>query len=614
MNDTDTYLNAVDGNWYRQRLSGTVICVFAVFLVLLARLYYLQIIKGSEYRRLSENNCIRLQSIPPPRGVIYDCHGELIVDNRPSFNVSVVLEDAKNPRRVVTTLAKLLNIEPETLLAKIEEAKGWPSFKPLILARDLGRDAIAVVEAHKLDLPGIMVTVEPMRHYVEGKRASHLIGYLSEISREELKSGSFRDSVIGDFIGKFGVERAFEPYLHGKRGKRQIEVNVLGQCTRILKTEEAIPGNNIYLTLDMGLQRTAEALLVGKAGTALAMDPSNGYILAMASSPAFDSNAFVEGMTFEAWNKLASNEFRPMENKAIQGQYPPGSTYKIVTTIAGLEEEVIDENTKYYCPGYHRYGNRIYRCWKRSGHGFVNIIDALAQSCDVFFYQVGEKLGVDRLAQYAKGCGLGVPTGINVDNEAVGLVPTSAWKLRSKGEPWQGGETLSVAIGQGANLVTPIQMVSLVAAVANGGTRYKPLLVERIVAADGSPIHIGMPEPLGRLPASDKTLRLLRTGLVDAVNKRTGTGWSVRLCGSQVAGKTGTAQVVAMKHKEDQNGLESTPFRFRDHAWFVGFAPAEKPRIAVAVLVEHGGHGASGAGPIAREMIKTYLGALKIED
>ncbi|MCK4390562.1 MAG: penicillin-binding protein 2 [Desulfobacterales bacterium] len=614
MNDTDTYLNAVDGNWYRQRLSGTVICVFAVFLVLLARLYYLQIIKGSEYRRLSENNCIRLQSIPPPRGLIYDCHGELIVDNRPSFNVSVVLEDAKNPRRVVTTLAKLLNIGPETLLAKIEEAKGWPSFKPLILARDLGRDAIAVVEAHKLDLPGIMVTVEPMRHYVEGKRASHLIGYLSEISREELKSGSFRDSGIGDFIGKFGVERAFEPYLHGKRGKRQIEVNVLGQCTRILKTEEAIPGNNIYLTLDMGLQRTAEALLVGKAGTALAMDPSNGYILAMASSPAFDSNAFVEGMTFEAWNKLASNEFRPMENKAIQGQYPPGSTYKIVTTIAGLEEEVIDENTKYYCPGYHRYGNRIYRCWKRSGHGFVNIIDALAQSCDVFFYQVGEKVGVDRLARYAKGCGLGVPTGINVDNEAVGLVPTSAWKLRSKGEPWQGGETLSVAIGQGANLVTPIQMVSLVAAVANGGTRYKPLLVERIVAADDSPIHIGMPEPLGRLPASDKTLRLLRTGLVDAVNKRTGTGWIVRLAGSQVAGKTGTAQVVAMKHKEDQNGLESTPFRFRDHAWFVGFAPAEKPRIAVAVLVEHGGHGASGAGPIARQMIKTYLGALKIED
>jgi penicillin-binding protein 2 len=603
----DSHLHTVDTDWYRQRVSGALICVLAAFLVLLVRLYYLQIVEGPEFRRQSQNNCVRLQGIPPPRGLIFDRDGALLVDNRPCFNIFIVPGEAKNPKRVVHKLAELLHIAPEVLLARLGEVRGLPFFKPILLRGDVSRDAVATIEAQKLDLPGIMISVEPTRHYMEGKRASHLLGYLSEISREELKTGCFPDNRIGDFIGKFGVEKACEPYFHGKRGKQQIEVNALGQLTRVLKTEEAIPGKNIYLTLDMGLQRTAELLLAGKVGTAVAMDPSNGHVLAMASFPAFDPNAFVVGMSHESWNDLVSNQFRPMENKAIQGQYPPGSIYKIITAIAGLEEGVITEHTRLFCPGYYRYGNRTFRCWKRGGHGFMNVTDALAQSCDVFFYQVGEKLGVDRLARYAEACGLGVPTGIDLDGEARGLVPTSGWKLSRAGVPWQGGETLTVAIGQGFNLVTPIQMLNLISAVANGGIRYKPLVVRRIESSHGMLVEKQAPVPSGRLPASAKTLQVIKRGLIDAVNEPSGTGWIVRIPGVDMAGKTGTAQVARIKEDNREEPVESRLLHLRDHAWFVAFAPDEEPRVAVAVLIEHGGHGSKGAGPIAREMIKTYL-------
>ena len=609
-----SYLQTVDSDWYKQRVAGALICILAAFLILLVRLYYLQIIEGPEFRIKSQNNCVRLRSISPPRGLIFDRKGELVVENRPCFNISIVPRDAKNPKIVVHKLAELLDISNETLLAKLDEAVGIRSFKPVLLKRDVSRDIVAIVEAHKLDLPGIIISVESTRHYIDGKQASHVLGYLGEISGEELKKGSFPDNRIGDFIGKFGVEKAYEPFFFGKRGEQQIEVNALGQLSRILKTEEAIPGNNIYLTLDIELQRKAEELLCGKVGTAVAMDPSNGHILAMASSPAFDPNAFVEGMTYETWNDLASNEFRPMENKAIQGQYPPGSTYKIVTAMAGLEEGVINHDFMVFCPGHLRYGNRTFRCWKRGGHGFMNIIDGLAQSCDVFFYQVGDKVGVDSLAKYAKQCGLGSPTGVDLDKEAKGLVPTTMWKLGRIGVPWQGGETLSVAIGQGFNLVTPIQMLSLISAVANGGTRFKPLVVSRIESSGGSHIKKEEPVPIGRLPASEKTLQIIKKGLIDAVNKRTGTAWIVHLPDITVAGKTGTAQVVRMKEEDKGKSEEDILFQHRDHAWFIAFAPSEEPKVAVAVLIEHGGHGSSAAGPVAREMIKTYLGDSGIQE
>jgi penicillin-binding protein 2 len=609
---SDTYLKTVDGDWYRQRVSGALIIVLGAFLFLLARLYYLQVVKGPDYRRLSQNNWVRLQSIPPPRGLIYDRNGVLVVDNRPSFSVSIVLEDAKDHERVVQRLAEFLDEDAEPLLAKLKDRKGWPSFKPIVLKRDLSRDAVAVVEAHKLDLPGIVVTIEPMRHYMEGARASHLIGYLSEISEEQLKSRRYPHNRRGDFIGKFGVERSYQTFFHGKPGKRKVQVNAVGLVTRILETEDAVPGENVYLTLDIALQRQTEALLAGKIGAAAAMDPSNGDILSLASSPAFDPNAFVEGMTFETWRQLTANEFHPMGNKAVQGQYPPASTYKIVTAIAALEEEIVNENTTFYCPGHYRYGNRTYRCWNRRGHGTVNMVDALAKSCDVYFFQLGEKLGVDRLARYARACGLGRPTGVELDNEASGLVPTASWKLKKVGVPWQAGETLSIAIGQGFNLVTPIQMVSLIAAVGNGGTLYKPQIAKKVEASGGSTVQVSEPKVLGNLPVSGENLEIVRRGLFDVVNTRGGTGWGLRMLDIEMAGKTGTAQVVAMAPDHEEKPEGETPFRMRDHAWFVAYAPSKNPRIAVAVLVEHGGHGSSAAGPIAREMVKTYLENLGI--
>ena len=602
----DGYLRTVDSEWYRHRLSGVLIVILGAFMILLARLYYLQVIQGTAYRKLSENNSVRLKTVTPPRGLVFDRNENLMVDNRPSFSVSIVKEDAKQPEVVLEKLADFMDEDPETLLEKLETAKLWPSFKPIVLKRDVNRDTVAVLEAHKLDLPGIVITIDPMRHYVENDRAAHLIGYLGEISEEQLQSGRYPYNRRGDLVGKFGVEKSFERYFRGEPGRKQVQVNAVGQVTQVMETVEAMPGENVYLTIDLPLQRKTEELFEGKVGAAVAVDPNNGQILALVSSPAFDPNAFVEGMSFDRWNELISNEFHPMTNKAIQGQYPPGSTYKIVTAIAGLEEGIITKETETYCPGFYRYGNRTYRCWNRRGHGTVKLTAALAQSCDVYFFQVGEKVGVDRLAHYAKACGLGARTNITLDNEATGLVPTTTWKLKKVGIPWQAGETLSVAIGQGFNLVTPLQMAVLTAAVANGGVLYKPTVVKAIRAVDGERVSLEDEIVLGHLPASAKTMDRIRKGLIQVVHDRSGTAFRARVPGITMAGKTGTAQVVALAEDIEEKKEDEIPYKFRDHAWFVAFAPVEKPSIAVSVLVEHGGHGSSAAAPLAQEMIRAY--------
>ncbi|MBW2644783.1 MAG: penicillin-binding protein 2 [Deltaproteobacteria bacterium] len=601
------YFNSVDTDWYKKRFYRLLICIVAGYSILFVRLYYFQVLKGDDLRRLAENNCVRLERVPPSRGLIYDRNGELLVDNRPSFNISIILEDAPNPEQVIKRLALLLNIPPTPLLKKIQAARRSQPFKPIILKSDVSRDELAVIKTRKFDLPGIIVTVEPQRHYLMESGASHLIGYLGEISQKELTSGRYPDNKAGDFIGKFGVEKTCGASFLGKRGGRQIVVDALGRTTDVLSAVEATPGKNVYLTIDRRLQKVAEDMLSKKiSGAVLAMDPNNGHILAIASNPSFDQNALVEGMSHSEWKGIVTNPLHPLGNKAIQGQYPPASTYKIITAMAALEEGVVAEDTEHFCQGYYKFRGRRFRCWREAGHGNLNIREALAQSCDVFFYKVGENLGVDRLARYAKGCGLGVRTGIRLDNEAMGLVPTISWKLRRFGRPWQKGETLVIAIGQGFNLVTPVQMVTLISAVANGGTRYRPVVIKEIRDYDGSLLEATVPEILGRLPASKETLTIIRKGLEDAVNTRLGTGWSVRLPGGVMAGKTGTAQVVKLDEDRDKKE-EDIPFRFRDHAWFVAYGPTKKPSIAVAVLVEHGGHGSTAAGPIAREVIKKYL-------
>jgi len=604
----DNFLRSTNNKWFRHRLSVVTYFVTAAFALLFLRLFYLQVIEGTEYRQLSENNCIRLQNIEYSRGLIFDRNGVLLVDNRPSFNLNVVLSNAKPVESTIGKLSQYTNMPVDGLTSQINDIKGISCYKPFLLKQDIGRDILAAVEAHKYDLPGISVDVKPKRHYMLGNSATHLIGYLSEINANELKDKKHNENRPGDYIGKFGIEKSFEKYLTGKRGIRHVEVNAVGQVIRVLKTVDAEAGDNLYLTIDERIQRKAEELLEGKAGAVVAMEPSSGEILALASSPTFDSNIFVSGMSHDEWENLISNPNRPIENKAIKGAYPPASTYKIITAIAGLEEKIIDINTSFYCPGYLTHGNRKYMCWKRGGHGRVNVVRALAESCDVFFYNVGQKLDIDRLGWYAKSSGLGSPTGIDLEQEGAGLIPSTTWKRKRFGFPWTSGENLSAVIGQGYNLVTPIQLLLLISEIANGGERIKPLVVKKIMSPEGKLIIESKPEKLGRIPASQKTIDIIRQGLCDAVNKNYGTAYRSRFGGEiEMCGKTGTAQVVSRKQDESNYDKKITAYLHKSHALFVCYAPSNDPKIAIAVIIEHGEHGASSAAPIAKELVQAYL-------
>jgi len=596
-----------DSDWIKHRYIGAGLCIVFIFGVLFLRLFYLQMIHGEEYRRLSTTNCVRLKSIKSSRGLIYDRNHNLLVDNRPAFDLVIVLEDAKPLKQTLERLAEMTGDSYEDLMATIKKAGRAAFYKPLVLKRDITRDLLAVIEAHQFDLPGIHIDVEPTRNYIHKKTAAHLIGYLGEINKEELASGKFPNVRSGDSIGRYGVEKSFEADLQGKRGGHQVEVDVNGRVIKILKTVEPVSGKDLVLTMDLSLQQKAEGLLGENDGAVVALDPSNGDVLVMASSPNFDQNDFIGGISTEKWQALRDDPGRPMNNKAIQAEYPPASTYKTITALAGLEENVIDRNATFFCPGFYRFGNRRYHCWNRYGHGHLSVVDAIAQSCDVFFYQTGEKIGVDALARYAHGSGLGRLTGIRLAHERPGLIPTSAWKKKRFKERWQAGETLSISIGQGFNLVTPLQMAVFISAVGNNGTLYRPRLVKSVQDAKGQLIREIEPDITGGLPASQKNLAIVRQGLLEVVHGNRGTARRIRLPGIQIAGKTGTAQVFSRKagEKFDNKKLRRT---LQDHAWFVCYAPAQNPRIAIAVIIEHGEHGSSAAAPVAKELIHAYLG------
>ncbi|MCK4767159.1 MAG: penicillin-binding protein 2 [Desulfobacula sp.] len=539
-----------DREWIKQRLIGASVCVLFVFAILFFRLIYLQIIKGEEYRLLSEKNAVRLKSIKPSRGLVFDRNKRLMVDNRPSFNLKIVREDAGDVEKTVGKVAKLIQVPFEELMDSIAQAGKGAFYKSVTLKNDISRDQLAIVEVHKFDLPGVHVDIEPTRHYMYKKTAPHILGYLGQINTKELKSGQYPNVRSGDLIGRYGIEKSFEKYLRGKRGGRQIEVDANGRTIKILKTIDPVAGLDLNLTLDLDLQKTAQKLLENKDGAVVAIDPKNGDVLVMASNPSFDQNDFIGGISGKKWKALITDPGKPMINKAIQAEYPPASTYKIITSFAALEEKHIDINTTAYCPGFFKYGNRVYRCWKKHGHGELSIIDALAQSCDVFYYQAGIKAGVDALAQYARGSGLGKKTGIMLGNERKGLIPTSTWKKKRYNESWQGGETLSVAIGQSYNLVTPLQMAVLMAAVGNGGTLYRPRIVKTIEDSHGKIVKKIEPEITGGLPASEETLNIVRNGLLKVVQGVRGTARGIRLKNVEIAGKTGTAQVFSIKKDE----------------------------------------------------------------
>jgi len=584
---------------------ATAVTIFFIA-ILVVRLWFLQIHKGPEYARLSESNRIRMQYINAPRGNVLDRNGNIIITNRPCFNVVWMREDAQNPDEVIKRLSKILHEDISVLLERIRAGADHPRYVPTRLKEDIDWKTLVYIENNHFNLPGVRIEVLPRRDYLYGDLASHLIGYLGEINQEELQELSSKNYQSGDLIGKMGVEKLLESHLRGEKGKMYLEVDVHGFEQQQLEVQKPLPGNDIQLTIDADLQKVAEDALAGKAGAVVAMEVNTGKILAMASGPPLHLQEFVGGISAKTWQAMLHNPLHPLINKTIQGQYPPGSTYKIVTALAGLSEGVITPDTVFYCSGSLTFGRRRYGCWKRGGHGAVDLHRALAESCDVYFYQVGQKLGVDTLARYAKSLGFGKLTGISLEHEKGGLVPTSEWKLQKYNEPWQEGETLSVSIGQGFNLATPLQICQMMATVANGGTVYRPQFTKAIMDPEGNTIEEFIPVVEGKALGSDSSLALIRKGLVAAVNSRHGTGKVAQMKDITVGGKTGTAQVIRLSQYRDLDD-DNIPYKYRDHAWFTCFAPAEKPEIAIAVLAEHGGHGGSAAAPIAKQVLEYYF-------
>ncbi|HOI96420.1 MAG TPA: penicillin-binding protein 2 [Syntrophobacter fumaroxidans] len=582
--------------------------MFLILLVYMARMWSLQVLQGATYRYQSENNRIRLEDISAPRGIIFDKNGVPLVENRPAYHVLLIREDVQDLDGTVRELARLLGRTPDDLFAVLEANRTTPKFLPIRLAADLDRDALARVEAQRIRLPGVVIQLEPKREYRWNGTAAHLIGYLSEITESDLKHESYQGYVQGEDVGKFGVESAFERFLHGKRGGRQMEVDAIGRRIRLLDELLPIPGRNLWLTVDIELQRLAESLLEGKAGAIVAVDPTSGAILAFACSPTFDQEKFVRGLRKEEWQALSKNPNHPLLNRGSGAAYPPGSTYKAFMALAGLQEGVITPETTFNCPGYYEFAGRRYRCWRDRGHGGMAVERALIQSCDVFFYQTGMRLGVDRIAQYVSMFGLGERTGIGLHGEHPGLVPTSWWKRQAIGVPWQKGETLSISIGQGYDLATPLQMAVGYAAVANGGNLWQPYVVMRVEGSTPAETDEIKGKLRRTIPIAKKHFDLVRKGLLGVVEDDRGTAHAVRDKSFLMAGKTGTAQVVGVADGANRKLLERmAKGKTRDHAWFVGYAPANNPRISVAAIIEHGGHGSSAAAPVVQKVIAAYL-------
>jgi penicillin-binding protein 2 len=586
---------------------GAFVVVF-FWTILFARLFFLQVVEGDRFRVSAERNSVRTHRVAAPRGIVKDRYGEILVDSRPAFRVLVVPHEAGDLRQTLHKVA-LITAEPEEFLSeRLGEPTGRARFQPRVLLHDVDRDTLARVEARLWALPGVLTQASPLRAYRFGESASHVLGALGEINRRQLSSKRYAGYQLGDVVGQSGVEALLEHELRGRPGGRSVLVDVQGRELELLGEVEPQAGRNVVLTLDHHLQQVAEKALdsTGKAGAIVALDPRTGEVLALVSRPAVDPNLLAAGIDHESWQQLLDDPGKALQNRALQGQYPPGSTYKVVTAIAGLEEGVIDQDRTVHCAGSYRLGRRRYRCWRRGGHGEVDLHRAIVESCDVFFYTVGREIGVDRLAYYARALGLGRSTGIELSPEEAGLVPTAAWKVRRFREPWIEGETLSLAIGQSFNLLTPIQLASVYAAIANGGTRYRPHVVRRIEEPDGEPVRINGRQGLGEVPVSRETLETVRRALRGVVHDEHGTGAVVRWLPGRVeaAAKTGTAQVVALSDHVDE---EDVPEHQRDHGWFVTYAPADAPRIVVAVLVEHGGHGSSSAGPLARDVLQAFF-------
>jgi len=594
----------------RRRVLKFGIGIIFFFALIIYRLYDLQIEHGQEFTQKSISNRIRVQKLAAPRGQILDRNGQEIVANRPSFNVVLMREDATDPEALMKNLAPVLHEEISALWDRFREAADTPQHMPVVLKKDIDWQTLAYIESHNKDFPGIDIQVQPVRVYSYGNLMSHVIGYLGIINKEELDQlpENERRFASGDLIGKRGLERLREKDLRGEKGEAQTVVDSHGFVQERVKKEEPFPGADIYLTIDAPMQRMVEEMMAkgDMAGAAVAMEVNTGRILVSVSAPELPLDQFVGGISKANWQALQDNPRSPQMNKVVQGKYPPGSTYKMVTALAGLVTGAITKDTTVFCPGYYKFGNHTYGCWRHSGHGVVNLRRAVAESCDTYFYTVGQKVGVDRLAEFANKMGLGILSGVEMENEKIGTIPSKEWKLKTKGEKWHDGETLSVAIGQGYNEVTPLQICLMTATIATDGVRMKPTIIEKIVDLRSGQVKTFPPEVAERIALKGDYMEMVRQGMMDVVQGPRGTARKVAIKGLNIAGKTGTAQVVRLAQYK---GLKESaiPYKYRDHAWFTCFAPAEKPEIAVTVLIEHGLHGGSAAGPVAKAILREYF-------
>lgn len=590
----------------KQRILVISFVVGAIFFLLLLRLWHLQILSADEYRSRSENNRLRFVPVAASRGAILDRSGKVLVSNRPSFSLAVVPQEVKDRDGLLDRLAGLLGLDRAEMEERWNKVKGRAKYYPVVLASNISRDQVEIIEENRLRLPGVEIEMKPVREYSSSLLAAHLLGYIGEISDDELDKPGYEEFNPGDYVGKNGIERNWEAELHGNDGGKQLEVDARGRVLRTVSESYPTVGNSVVLTIDAAVQQQAEKAFGDQAGAAVALDVNSGEVLAFVSTPSFDPALFSGKLPADVWKSYLDDKRHPLENKALTGQYPPGSTFKVITALAGLENGQISDATSVNCSGSYALGNATFKCWNRKGHGTTSLKKSLRESCDVYYYQLGERLGVDLIAKTARKFLLGAPLGIGLNNEKPGLIPTAEWKQKRFGNRWFQGDTLSVAIGQGYVLMTPIQMASMIATVANEGTIYRPYLVKRIVDTDGKPLKEFKPEIIGRTGISADKFRLVKQGLFAVVNEPGGTGGMARLYDVRVAGKTGTSQVVKLR-----DSRRGTPYQFRDHALFVAFAPYDKPEIAVAVVVEHGEHGGSAAAPIAGRMLRAYFDGKK---
>ncbi|WP_462392960.1 penicillin-binding protein 2 [Mitsuokella multacida] len=584
----------LDNDEINSRLRTLMIISVLVIAVLIGRAAYLQIYQGEYYAGLADGNRIRIVPSMAPRGTFYDRNGELLVTNRPGFSVSLLPLTAPISDDVIDRLSDLLKVPTDEIKTKIA---GHSGFNPIRIKTDVTPDIVSIIEEQKSQYPGVVIEVTPIRDYILKQEGAHTFGYVSEINDAELEKMKDEGYKSGDIIGKFGLEKVYDKELRGENGGQQVEVDVSGKPVQILGRKEPVPGDDLELTIDINLQQAAEKAVdeqltqIGAhAAAAVVMNPQTGEILAMVSRPAFDPNLFAHGISSKDWNQLNNNPYHPMDNKTITGEYPPGSTFKIVTGTAALTEGVVTPDEQIFDSGHHWIipkGNA-----DGEALGWLNFRTALAHSDNVYFYEMGNRLGIDRLEKYARMFGLGAKTGIDLPYEATGLVANRRYKEKNfdDGE-WYLSETFDAAIGQGFNLVTPLQAAMVMGEIAADGKRYKPHVVNRIIAPDGSVVKDFQPELLSQLDVPEEDIKLVQDGLHDVTKYGTAAS-SFRGFTVDIAGKTGTA--------ENSQG--------RDHGWFVAYGPFDNPNIVVAVIVENGGYGSQSAVPIGRKILEAAFG------